>query len=598
MAEYYRSYVLIGADRECLAKGAGAVIAELHRALKRYDLQDEIQIIETSRLSQHVQKGPELIVYPEGVHYVGVYEKDVDELVQEHLLKGRRLERLLNQETVTLVSADSELGPAKPKETRIVLRRCGQIDPESIEDYIMTDGYLALGKAVTEMTPQQVIDEILKSGLRGRGGAGFPTGKKWQFAAQVQNNQKYFVCNGDEGDPGAFMDRRVMESDPHAVVEGMAIGGYAIGANQGYIYVRAEYPVAVQRLNIAIQQAKEMGILGNNIFGSNFSFDVEVRMGAGAFVCGEETALMASIEGGRGEPRPKPPFPAVSGLWKKPTVINNVETIANITPILLNGSAWYASIGTEKSKGTKTFTLAGKIRNSGLIEVPMGVTLREIVYEIGGGIPDGKKFKGVQTGGPSGGCLTEKFLDTPVDFDSLIAAGSMMGSGGMIIMDEDTCMVDMARFFLDFCQDESCGKCVPCRVGTRKMLDILERICAGDGQEGDIEKLQQLAAQINAASLCMLGKTAPNPVLSTIKHFRHEYEAHIYEKRCPAKVCKALLRYEIQPDKCVGCTLCARRCPVNCIRGDRKQPHVINQELCIHCGQCYSACRFEAINVT
>ena len=598
MAEYYRSYVLIGADRECLAKGAGAVIAELHRALKRYDLQDEIQIIETSRLSQHVQKGPELIVYPEGVHYVGVYEKDVDELVQEHLLKGRRLERLLNQETVTLASADSELGPAKPKETRIVLRRCGQIDPESIEDYIMTDGYLALGKAVTEMTPQQVIDEILKSGLRGRGGAGFPTGKKWQFAAQVQNNQKYFVCNGDEGDPGAFMDRRVMESDPHAVVEGMAIGGYAIGANQGYIYVRAEYPVAVQRLNIAIQQAKEMGILGNNIFGSNFSFDVEVRMGAGAFVCGEETALMASIEGGRGEPRPKPPFPAVSGLWKKPTVINNVETIANITPILLNGSAWYASIGTEKSKGTKTFTLAGKIRNSGLIEVPMGVTLREIVYEIGGGIPDGKKFKGVQTGGPSGGCLTEKFLDTPVDFDSLIAAGSMMGSGGMIIMDEDTCMVDMARFFLDFCQDESCGKCVPCRVGTRKMLDILERICAGDGQEGDIEKLQQLAAQINSASLCMLGKTAPNPVLSTIKHFRHEYEAHIYEKRCPAKVCKALLRYEIQPDKCVGCTLCARRCPVNCIRGDRKQPHVINQELCIHCGQCYSACRFEAINVT
>ena len=598
MAEYYRSYVLIGADRECLAKGAGAVIAELHRALKRYDLQDEIQIIETSRLSQHVQKGPELIVYPEGVHYVGVYEKDVDELVQEHLLKGRRLERLLNQETVTLASADSELGPAKPKETRIVLRRCGQIDPESIEDYIMTDGYLALGKAVTEMTPQQVIDEILKSGLRGRGGAGFPTGKKWQFAAQVQNNQKYFVCNGDEGDPGAFMDRRVMESDPHAVVEGMAIGGYAIGASQGYIYVRAEYPVAVQRLNIAIQQAKEMGILGNNIFGSNFSFDVEVRMGAGAFVCGEETALMASIEGGRGEPRPKPPFPAVSGLWKKPTVINNVETIANITPILLNGSAWYASIGTEKSKGTKTFTLAGKIRNSGLIEVPMGVTLREIVYEIGGGIPDGKKFKGVQTGGPSGGCLTEKFLDTPVDFDSLIAAGSMMGSGGMIIMDEDTCMVDMARFFLDFCQDESCGKCVPCRVGTRKMLDILERICAGDGQEGDIEKLQQLAAQINSASLCMLGKTAPNPVLSTIKHFRHEYEAHIFEKRCPSKVCKALLRYEIQPDKCVGCTLCARRCPVNCIRGDRKQPHVINQELCIHCGQCYSACRFEAINVT
>ncbi|GAK49400.1 NAD-reducing hydrogenase subunit [Candidatus Moduliflexus flocculans] len=595
MAEYYRSYVLVAADRESLAKGAGAVINELHKALKRYDLQDEIQIIETSRLSPSVQRGPELIVYPEGVHYVGVYERDVDELVQEHLLKGRRLERLI--EVTAPLAADTELGPAKPKETRIVLRRCGAIDPESIEDYIMTDGYVALGRAVTEMTPQQVIDEILKSGLRGRGGAGFPTGKKWQFAAQVNNPQKYFICNGDEGDPGAFMDRRVMESDPHAVLEGMAIGGYAIGANQGYIYVRAEYPVAVRRLNIAIGQAKQMGLLGQNIFGSNFSFDIEVRMGAGAFVCGEETALIASIEGGRGEPRPKPPFPAVSGLWGKPTVINNVETIANITPILLNGADWYASIGTEKSKGTKTFTLAGKIRNSGLIEVPMGITLREILYDIGGGIPDGKKFKGVQTGGPSGGCLTEKFLDTPVDFDSLIAAGSMMGSGGMIIMDEDTCMVDMARFFLDFCQEESCGKCVPCRIGTRKMLDILERICNGEGEDGDIEQLEYLATQINTASLCMLGKTAPNPVLSTLKHFRHEYEAHIYDKKCPSKVCKALLRYEVDPEKCVGCTLCARRCPVNCISGDRKQPHVINQALCIHCGQCFNACRFDAVIV-
>ncbi|GAK56957.1 NAD-reducing hydrogenase subunit [Candidatus Vecturithrix granuli] len=595
MPVYYRSYVLVAADREGLAQGAGGVISELNNALRRYDLQDEIQVIETSGLSQLKNKGPELIIYPEGVHYVGVYEQDVDELVEEHLLKGRRLERLVYEEPEA--PADTELGPARPKETRSALRRCGQIDPESIEDYIMTDGYAALGKAVTEMTPEQVIDEILKSGLRGRGGGGFPTGRKWQFAAKVTSDEKFFICNGDEGDPGAFMDRRVMESDPHAVLEGMAIGAYAIGANQGYIYVRAEYPVAVRRLNIAIEQAKKTGILGNNIFGTDFNFDVEVRMGAGAFVCGEETALMASIEGGRGEPRPKPPFPAVAGLWKKPTIINNVETIANIAPIILNGAAWFTSMGTAKSPGTKTFTLAGKIRNSGLIEVPMGITLREIIYDIGGGIPDGKKFKGVQTGGPSGGCLTEEFLDTPVDFDSLVAAGSMMGSGGMIIMDEDTCMVDMARFFLDFCQDESCGKCVPCRVGTRKMLDILERICAGGGEEGDIAKLEQLAAQIQTSSLCMLGKTAPNPVLSTLKRFRHEYEAHIYDKKCPSRVCTALLHYEILPEKCVGCTLCARRCPVQCIRGERRQAHVIDQEDCIHCGQCYNACRFGAVIV-
>ena len=595
MAEFYRGYVLVAADRKSLAQGAGEVINELHKTLKRYELDKEIQVIETSRLSQQALKGPELVVYPEGIHYVGVYEKDVDELVQEHLLKGRRLTRLLHEEPAA--GEDTELGPAKPKETRIVLRRCGEIDPELIDDYIMTDGYMALGKAVTEMTPQQVIDEILNAGLRGRGGAGFPTGRKWMFAAGVKKDQKYFICNGDEGDPGAFMDRRVMESDPHAVLEGMALGGYAIGASQGYIYVRAEYPIAVERLNIAIEQAKELGLLGDNIFGTDFSFDIEVRMGAGAFVCGEETALMASIEGGRGEPRPKPPFPAVSGLWGCPTIINNVETLANVAPIILNGAEWYASIGTEKSHGTKTFTLAGNIRNSGLIEVPMGISLREIVYDIGGGIPEGKAFKGVQTGGPSGGCLTEDFLDTPVDFDSLIAAGSMMGSGGMIIMDEDTCMVDMARFFLDFCQEESCGKCVPCRVGTRKMLDILERICEGEGEEGDIEKLEELAAQINTASLCMLGKTAPNPVLSMLKSFREEYEVHIYDKKCPAKVCNALLRYEVVYEQCVGCTLCARRCPVNCISGERKQPHEIDQDTCIHCGQCYNACRFNAIKV-
>ncbi len=595
MAEYYRSYVFVAADRESLTRGAGAVVTRLQEALNRYALHDEIQVIETSQLSQIETEGTELIVYPEGIRYAGVYEQDVDELVQEHLLKGRPLKRLVREEPD--IPIDTELGPAKPKETRVVLKRCGEIDPESIEEYIMTDGYMALGKAVTEMTPGQVAEEVLNAGLRGRGGAGFPTGRKWMFAATSQSDEKFFICNGDEGDPGAFMDRRVMESDPHAVLEGMAIGGYATGANQGYIYVRAEYPIAIQRLNIAIEQAKEMGLLGENIFGSRFSFDIEVRMGAGAFVCGEETALMASIEGGRGEPRPKPPFPAVSGLWGKPTTINNVETIANIAPIILHGVAQYRSIGTENSPGTKTFTLAGKIANSGLIEVPMGISLREIIYDIGGGIPDGKKFKGVQTGGPSGGCLTEEFLDTPVDFDSLIAAGSMMGSGGMIIMDEDTCMVDMARFFLDFCQEESCGKCVPCRIGTRKMLDILERICEGKGEDGDIEKLENLSAQIQTASLCMLGKTAPNPVLSMLKHFRNEFEAHIYDKRCPAKVCKSLLHYSIDPGKCVGCTLCARRCPVDAISGERKQPHLLDQAKCIQCGQCYNVCRFGAVMV-
>jgi NADH:ubiquinone oxidoreductase subunit F (NADH-binding) len=550
-----------------------------------------VQVLETSRIGG-CDQGPELMVYPEGVHYSNLTADDIAFLVEEHFLKGRIAQKFVTEEKAF---ADEELSAPTAKEIRVVLRNCGKIDPENIEDYIAEDGYQALGKVLFESTPEQVIDEVLKSGLRGRGGAGFPTGKKWQFARASQGSPKYVICNADEGDPGAFMNRRVLEGDPHSVIEGMIIAAYAIGANQGYIYCRAEYPIAVKTLRIAIDQARNLGLLGKNILGSDFSFDLEVRMGAGAFVCGEETALMASIEGQRGEPRPRPPFPAVKGLFAKPSNINNVETYANIPQIIFRGAEWFAGMGTEKSKGTKTFALAGDVQHTGLIEIPFGLTLREIVYDVGGGIKDGKKFKAIQTGGPMGGCLPESYLDLPVDYEALTQAGSMMGSGGLVIMDEDTCMVDIARFFMDFTQDESCGKCTPCRVGTRRILEILERICAGKGQPEDLDTLEYLCAQIKEDSLCGLGQGAPTPVISTLKHFRKEYEAHILEKRCPAKVCKPLIRYEIIDGICTGCTVCARNCPVNAISGERRTTHVIDPDVCIRCGICMQVCNFNAI---
>jgi NADH-quinone oxidoreductase subunit F len=535
---YYRSHILVCMDSECLGKGAQALKERLESELQGNGLGDEFQVLETPRIGD-CANGPEIMVYPDEVHYSGLTVDDIPYLVEEHFVKGRVVPSLLSS---LRERKDEELGPPKPKEVRVVLRNCGKIDPESIEDYIAEDGYQALAKVLNEMTPEQVIEEIHASGLRGRGGAGFPTGRKWQFARAADGDPKYVICNADEGDPGAFMNRRVLEGDPHAVIEGMIIAAYAIGARQGYIYCRAEYPIAVRTLNIAIRQARELGLLGQNILGSEFAFDLEVRMGAGAFVCGEETALMASIEGRRGHPRSRPPFPAVSGLWGKPTNINNVETYANVPQIIMQGAAWFASMGTEKSKGTKTFALAGDVKNTGLIEVPLGITLREIVYEVAGGIKGDKKFKAIQTGGPMGGCLPASLLDLPVDYESLTAAGSIMGSGGMIVMGEDTCMVDIARFFMEFTQDESCGKCVPCRVGTKRILEILERICAGAGREGDIEELEYLCEQIRKTSLCGLGQGAPNPVMSTLKYFRDEYEAHIYEKRCSAGVCQELTR--------------------------------------------------------
>lgn len=592
--KYYRSHVLVCVDPECLAKGAHAIIDALHDELVSAGLIDEVQVLETSRIGG-CSLGPELMVYPEGAHYVNLSPDDIPFLVEEHFLKGRTATQFLMP--AGPVTKDEELSAPTPKEVRVVLRNCGKIDPENIEDYLAEDGYMALAKVLTEMTPEQVIDEVLKSGLRGRGGAGFPAGMKWKFCRQEKATPKYVICNADEGDPGAFMNRRVLEGDPHSVIEGMIIAAYAIGAKQGYIYCRAEYPIAVSTMNLAMKQARSLGLLGKHILGTDFSFDLEMRMGAGAFVCGEETALMASIEGSRGEPRTRPPFPAQKGLWGRPTNINNVETYANVPQIILKGAEWFASMGTEKSKGTKTFALAGDVKNTGLIEVPFGITLREIIFDVGGGIKNDKKFKAVQTGGPMGGCLPEHLLDLPVDYETLGQAGSIMGSGGMIVMDEGTCMVDIARFFLEFIQDESCGKCVPCRVGTHRLLEILEKICDGRGEDGDIEELQELSEQIRRNSLCGLGQGAPNPVVSTLVHFMDEYKAHIYEKRCPAKVCRSLIRYEIQDGPCTGCTVCARNCPVGAISGERKLTHVINQDVCIKCGICHQVCQFEAINV-
>ena len=589
--KYFRSHVLVCVDPVCLKKGAHEMMDALNDELVAQGLIDEVQVLETSRIGG-CDDGPELMVYPEGVHYSSLTPDDMPYLVEEHFLKGRIAQKFVTPEKAF---TDEELSAPTSKEIRVVLRNCGKIDPENIEDYLAEDGYQALGKVLTEFSPEQVIDEVLRSGLRGRGGAGFPTGRKWQFARATQDSPKYVICNADEGDPGAFMNRRVLEGDPHSVIEGMIIAAYAIGSNQGYIYCRAEYPIAVKTLRIAIDQAKNLGLLGKNLLGTDFDFDLEVRMGAGAFVCGEETALMASIEGQRGEPRPRPPFPAVRGLFGKPSNINNVETYANVPQIIFRGADWYASMGTEKSKGTKTFALAGDVKHTGLIEIPFGVTLREIVYDVGGGIKDDKGFKAIQTGGPMGGCLPEAYLDLPVDYEALTAAGSMMGSGGLVIMDEETCMVDIARFFMDFTQDESCGKCTPCRVGTRRILEILNRICEGKGQPDDIETLEYLCEQIKEDSLCGLGQGAPTPVISTLKHFRDEYEAHIFEKRCPAKVCKALIRYEIIDGICTGCTVCARNCPVNAISGERRSTHVIDPDVCVRCGICMQVCNFNAI---
>lgn len=593
----YRSQVLICGGTGCTSSGSVKIAKRLQEEIDKNGLTDEVMVVRTGCFGL-CALGPIMIVYPEGTFYSMVKEEDIAEIVSEHLLKGRIVTRLVYDETV----AENEIKSLKEtdfykKQHRIALRNCGVINPECIDEYIGRNGYEALGKVLKTMTPDDVIQVILDSGLRGRGGGGFPTGKKWQLARNLVKDadQKYVCCNADEGDPGAFMDRSVLEGDPHVVIEAMAIAGYAIGATQGYIYIRAEYPIAVQRLQIAIDQAREYGLLGKNIFDSGFDFDLDIRLGAGAFVCGEETALMTSIEGNRGEPRPRPPFPAESGLFKKPTVLNNVETYANIPQIILNGADWFASMGTEKSKGTKVFALGGKIHNTGLVEVPMGTTLREVIYEIGGGIPNGKAFKAAQTGGPSGGCIPAEHLDIPIDYDNLIAIGSMMGSGGLIVMDEDNCMVDIAKFFLQFTVDESCGKCTPCRIGTKRLYEMLEKITSGNATMEDLDKMEKLCYYIKNNSLCGLGQTAPNPVLSTLRYFKNEYIAHVQDKKCPAGVCQDLLTYKIIDLKCKGCTACARGCPVGAISGTVKQPHSIDSTKCIKCGACMAKCKFGAI---
>ena len=591
----YRTHVLVCGGTGCTSSGSARIRERLEKEIEANGLSDEVCVVKTGCFGL-CALGPIMIVYPEGTFYSMVQEEDIPEIVTEHLLKGNVVKHLLYEETVKAdkIIPLNETNFYK-KQHRVALRNCGVINPEKIDEYIGTGGYEALGIVLTEKKPEDVIQILLDSGLRGRGGAGFPTGLKWKFAAGNDADQKYVCCNADEGDPGAFMDRSILEGDPHAVLEAMAIAGYAIGASQGYIYVRAEYPIAVQRLEIAIEQAREYGLLGKNIFDSGFDFDIELRLGAGAFVCGEETALMTSIEGNRGEPRPRPPFPALKGLFQKPTILNNVETYANIPQIIVNGPEWFASMGTEKSKGTKVFALGGKIHNTGLVEIPMGTTLREIVEEIGGGVPNGKKFKAAQTGGPSGGCIPAEHLDIPIDYDNLLSIGSMMGSGGLIVMDEDTCMVDIAKFFLEFTVDESCGKCTPCRIGTRRMLEILEKITKGQATMEDLDKLEELCYHLQSNSLCALGQTAPNPVLSTLRYFRDEYIAHIVDKKCPAGVCKVLLQYKIDPDKCKGCTLCARTCPADAIIGKVKEVHMINPEKCLKCGACMEKCRFGAI---
>ena len=591
----YRSHVLVCGGTGCTSSNSLAIIEALEAEIAKKGLQDEVKVVRTGCFGL-CALGPIMIVYPEGSFYSQVKVTDVPEIVEEHLLKGRLVKRLLYDETVTMDDVKSlQETDFYKKQHRVALRNCGVIDPESIEEYIAFDGYMALAKCLKEYTPAEVIQIVKDSGLRGRGGGGFPTGLKWSFTAANEADQKYVVCNADEGDPGAFMDRSVLEGDPHCIIEAMAICGYATGASEGYVYVRAEYPIAVKRLKIAIDQAREYGLLGKNIFDSGFDFDVHVRLGAGAFVCGEETALMTSIEGNRGEPRPRPPYPAVKGLFGKPTTENNVETFANIPQIILKGADWFASMGTEKSKGTKVFALGGKIKNTGLVEIPMGTTLREIIEEIGGGIPNGKKFKAAQTGGPSGGCIPAALMDTPIDYDNLTAIGCMMGSGGLIVMDEDNCMVDIAKFFLNFTVDESCGKCTPCRVGTKRLLEMLDKITEGKATMEDLDRLEDLCNYIKANSLCGLGQTAPNPVLATLKFFREEYIAHVRDKKCPAGVCKALMTYAIDADKCRGCTACARKCPAGAISGKVKEVHTIDTEKCIKCGVCMETCKFGAV---